>query len=71
MRRAIVLVDGEHHPTVVADALRELSAGREIVAVAFCGGGEKVAPEKLPSAESSTENVQSEVTSLPLLSRTE
>jgi cyclic 2,3-diphosphoglycerate synthetase len=43
MRRTIVLVDGEHHPTVVADALRELAAEREIAAVAFCGGEEKVA----------------------------
>lgn len=43
MRRAIVLIDGEHHPTVVADALRELAESREIVAVAFCGGHEKVA----------------------------
>lgn len=45
--RAIVLIDGEHHPSVVADALRTLSRDYEIEAVAFCGGGEKVPPEVL------------------------
>lgn len=42
-----MLIDGEHHPTVVADALHELKSGREVVALVFCGGGEKVAPEVL------------------------
>lgn len=51
MQSAIVLVDGEHHPTVVADALRELSGRWRIVAVGFCGGGEKVAPEVLADPE--------------------
>lgn len=47
MRRCIALVDGEHHPSVVADALRELARQYDLRAVAFCGGTEKVAPEVL------------------------
>jgi cyclic 2,3-diphosphoglycerate synthetase len=45
--RVIVLIDGEHHPSVVADALTEIGLADEIVGVAFCGGGEKAAPEVL------------------------
>lgn len=41
-RRLIVLIDGEHHPAAVGDALGELAADAEIVSVVFCGGGEKV-----------------------------
>lgn len=37
-----MLVDGEHHPAAVADALREIGRDEEIAAVAFCGGDEKV-----------------------------
>lgn len=36
------MIDGEHHPTVVADALRELESDYALAAVAFCGGSEKV-----------------------------
>ncbi|MFY9264467.1 MAG: hypothetical protein WAO61_03450 [Solirubrobacterales bacterium] len=40
-KRAIVLVDGEHHPAAVGDALTGLAGAYEIVALVFCGGGEK------------------------------
>lgn len=50
-KRAIVLIDGEHHPAAVRDALREISAELEITAVVFCGGGEKVAPAVLLNPE--------------------
>ncbi len=40
MSRAIVLVDGEHYPPVVRDALGEL--GHEVVAVVLVGGTEKL-----------------------------
>ncbi|MGB0889389.1 MAG: hypothetical protein ACPGWS_03805 [Solirubrobacterales bacterium] len=40
--RAIVLIDGEHQPAVVADALAQLSVEHEIAGVAFLGGEEKV-----------------------------
>lgn len=42
-----MLIDGEHQPSVVADALVEVAQRHEVVAVAFVGGGEKVAPETL------------------------
>lgn len=45
--RVICLIDGEHHPEVVRDALDRVAAGREIAAVLFCGGGEKVAEAAL------------------------
>ncbi len=45
--RVIVLVDGEHHPAVVAEALADLGATRAIAAVVFCGGSEKVSAEAL------------------------
>ncbi|MDP8944270.1 MAG: 2,3-diphosphoglycerate synthetase, partial [Actinomycetota bacterium] len=38
----IALVDGEHHPGAVRDALDALSAEREVAGVVFCGGEEKV-----------------------------
>ena len=38
----IALVDGEHHPPVVRDALAQLAATDAIAAVLFAGGGEKV-----------------------------
>lgn len=42
-RRAIVLVDAEHHPDAVANALDVLAgAGDEIVAALYLGGSEKV-----------------------------
>ncbi|MBK5230724.1 MAG: hypothetical protein JJE27_06065, partial [Thermoleophilia bacterium] len=46
-RRLIVLIDGEHHPAAVGDALGELARDAEIVSVVFCGGGEKVAEAAL------------------------
>jgi cyclic 2,3-diphosphoglycerate synthetase len=46
-KRAIVLIDGEHHPAAVSDALGELSVDQDIVAVVFCGGSEKVAAPAL------------------------
>jgi cyclic 2,3-diphosphoglycerate synthetase len=42
---AIVLVDGEHHPAAVRDALDRLH--REIAGVVFCGGEEKLPPGPL------------------------
>jgi cyclic 2,3-diphosphoglycerate synthase len=43
-RRAVVLVDGEHHPPVVRDALRHLGeSGTETVLAVVLGGGEKIA----------------------------
>jgi|FLYL01.1.fsa_nt_gi cyclic 2,3-diphosphoglycerate synthetase len=48
--RAVLLIDGEHHPTVVADAVRALpEAGYHPVAALFLGGSEKAAsPPDLP-----------------------
>lgn len=42
-----MLVDGEHHPAAVGDALDELTTQLKVVAVAFMGGTEKVAPDAL------------------------
>lgn len=38
----IALIDGEHHPDAVRAALDGLEAERELAAVVFCGGEEKV-----------------------------
>lgn len=40
--KAIALIDGEHHPTVVRDGLERTRAEHDILAVLFCGGSEKV-----------------------------
>jgi cyclic 2,3-diphosphoglycerate synthetase len=40
---AIALIDGEHHPGVVRDALEQLDP----VAAVFCGGSEKLPPGRL------------------------
>jgi cyclic 2,3-diphosphoglycerate synthetase len=40
--RVIAVIDGEHHPGVVRDALDRLASDHEIVAVLFAGGEEKV-----------------------------
>ena len=40
MSRAVVLVDGEHYPPVVRDALAELSY--DVVAAVLVGGTEKL-----------------------------
>jgi len=39
---AIALIDGEHYPPVVVDALRELGGRYAFVAAVFLGGGEKL-----------------------------
>ena len=36
------MIDGEHHPSVVRDALERLAGDHEVVAVLFAGGEEKV-----------------------------
>src|SRR3954454_22731353 len=41
-RAIIALVDGEHHPAVVGDALDSLERERGVAGVVFCGGEEKV-----------------------------
>ncbi|MCW2923718.1 MAG: hypothetical protein JWM98_1122, partial [Thermoleophilia bacterium] len=42
----VVLVDGEHYPTAVADAIADLrAAGWEVRAAALVGGGEKLRGE--------------------------
>ena len=43
----IALVDGEHHPSAVRDALARLDSERGVAAVVFCGGEEKVRREVL------------------------
>jgi cyclic 2,3-diphosphoglycerate synthase len=47
----LVLVDGEHHPAAVRDALARLHAERGVAGVAFCGGEEKVRREVLERPE--------------------
>jgi cyclic 2,3-diphosphoglycerate synthetase len=45
----IVLIDGEHHPPAVRDALERIERERGIAGVIFCGGEEKLSQP--PSAE--------------------
>jgi cyclic 2,3-diphosphoglycerate synthase len=54
MERApvVALIDGEHHPTAVRDALERLDRERGLEAVVFCGGEEKVRREVLADPES-------------------
>lgn len=40
--RAIALIDGEHYPPVVREALETLSAEYDVVAAVFAGGTEKI-----------------------------
>ncbi len=47
---AIALIDGEHHPPAVREALDRLDAERGLAAVVFCGGEEKVGPGVLDDA---------------------
>ncbi|HEY6781021.1 MAG TPA: hypothetical protein VI111_08710 [Thermoleophilaceae bacterium] len=42
MGPVIALIDGEHHPPAVRDALDELEREREIAGLIFCGGEEKL-----------------------------
>lgn len=43
MTRAVVLVDGEHYPPVIHDAIRALEGrGYQVVAAVYLGGGEKL-----------------------------
>lgn len=47
MTRTVVLVDGEHHAPAVRDVISELrSEGRDIVCAVYCGGAEKVDPDR-------------------------
>jgi cyclic 2,3-diphosphoglycerate synthetase len=43
----IALIDGEHHPAAVRDALDRLERERGLAGVVFCGGGEKLRPGPL------------------------
>jgi cyclic 2,3-diphosphoglycerate synthetase len=43
VRRAVAVIDGEHYPPVVREALDQLGAEYEFVAAAFIGGTEKIA----------------------------
>jgi cyclic 2,3-diphosphoglycerate synthetase len=47
--KVIALIDGEHHPDVVRDALDRLAEDHEVCAVLFAGGDEKV-PEAVLEA---------------------
>lgn len=47
----IALVDGEHHPSAVRDALDALEPERGVAGVVFCGGEEKVGLGVLAAAE--------------------
>jgi len=49
-RRAVYLVDGEHHPPVLRAAIADLTRqGVEAVAIVVAGGGEKLSdPERAP-----------------------
>jgi cyclic 2,3-diphosphoglycerate synthetase len=40
--RALALVDGEHYPPVILDALAEVASNAEVVAAVMLGGGEKL-----------------------------
>jgi cyclic 2,3-diphosphoglycerate synthetase len=46
----VALIDGEHHPSVVRDALDRLDRERGLAGVVFCGGEEKTGPAVLAAA---------------------
>ena len=46
----VALIDGEHHPSVVRDALDQLDRERGLAAVVFCGGEEKTGAAVLEAA---------------------
>lgn len=50
MAAAVALIDGEHHPSVVRDALDELERERGLAGVVFCGGEEKAGRAVLDAA---------------------
>ncbi|CAA9469093.1 MAG: hypothetical protein AVDCRST_MAG65-599, partial [uncultured Solirubrobacteraceae bacterium] len=47
MTAVIALIDGEHHPSAVHDALSRLAERFEVSAALFCGGEEKLTPDVL------------------------
>lgn len=47
MTVSIALIDGDHHPEAVRDALAGLGRRTELRGAVFCGGEEKLAPEVL------------------------
>jgi cyclic 2,3-diphosphoglycerate synthase len=47
----VALIDGEHHPAVVRDALDRLERERGLTGVVFCGGEEKAGRAVLDAAE--------------------
>jgi cyclic 2,3-diphosphoglycerate synthase len=49
--RALALIDGEHYPPVVAEAMRVSGDRYEYVAAVFLGGAEKIRDEALGSAD--------------------
>jgi cyclic 2,3-diphosphoglycerate synthase len=46
----VALIDGEHHPSVVRDALDQLDRERGLAGVVFCGGEEKAGRAVLDAA---------------------
>jgi cyclic 2,3-diphosphoglycerate synthetase len=42
----IALIDGEHHPAAVVEALERLERDRGLAGVVFCGGAEKLGPSE-------------------------
>lgn len=50
MSSTVALIDGEHHPSVVRDALDRLERERGLAGVVFCGGEEKTGPAVLAAA---------------------
>lgn len=51
MKRAVALIDGEHYPNVVRDALEELALNYELKAAVFIGGMEKIDTETVADAD--------------------
>jgi cyclic 2,3-diphosphoglycerate synthetase len=47
---AVALIDGEHYPVVVVDALRQLSDRFDFKAAVFLGGAEKITADDLEHA---------------------
>lgn len=51
MPHAVALIDGDHHPDAIRDALAALARERGVRAAIFCGGEEKLAPDVLADPE--------------------